>query len=839
MNIDLINEGAWVSVIEGKRGVQFEFLALQLFLATLRNRLQAKEITIAECVVELKAFYRKFNRLPIAEKDFSRIAHQEEASTSGLLEPAEVARRIKAGQSLMLAGEEALLATLPEGNWIGGTIPYFMAQDGGCLCKDKILVTEISREFHASIRHFTTSELSGIYRDSEEGTVSFVILPADSSAHTEFALHAPRYPNFAMHPLVGWIAGVDLTMVGKTSPKVFCGAPRPLSDGAVVMRLKLPADQLAQIRTVNLFRPGEGDTIRFPESGFVVSTAYINGQERNLAEYLQRTKADTRLPLVADYFGAMVNVSLKRLDAQTGRVEFYAPVVPGIEYRLASPVKDYVAAFEASLKEVAPESVLFSCNCILNYLHSNLEGRRTGALVGPVTFGEIAFQLLNQTLVYLEIVKVAPPRADAGETVSELVAAHEALEASERRFRALSECAPMGIFLTDPAGRVLYDNPRCRSLSGITDEEAVQGDAWVRKIHPHDVAGVMSAVQESEREGRDFDHEFRFVGPDGKARWVHSRTAVLRSDTGEPMGRIGTLEDISERKQAEIEIERVNQDLVNASREAGMAEVTNGVLHNVKNVINSINVSSSLIAEQLRNSQSANLAKVTALLREHAADLGAFITEDAKGRHLPGYLEKLGVRLVAEQEALLGEVVALTKNVEHVKEIVAMQQCQAKQGGAREIVNPVELMEDSLRIVSASLVRHGIQVEREYESNVPDVTVDRHKVLQILVNLIRNAKQACQASERLDKKVSFRVTSDHDFVNLTIQDNGVGILPGNIDQLFKHGFTTKKNGHGFGLCSSARVVQEIGGDIHVQSDGLGAGATFTLRLPLRVPSPAA
>jgi hypothetical protein len=324
-----------------------------------------------------------------------------------LLDLKETARRITAGQSLLLAGEEKLLAALPPGNWIGGTIPYFMAGDGGCLCHDKIFVTEIPGEFQASTRHYAKAELPGIYQDADEHTVSFIILPADSPAHTEFALQAPRYAGFAMHPLVGWIAGLDLAMLGKATPKVFCGGPQPLSDAAAVMRLKLPADHLGQINIINLFQPGNGDSIRFPATGFSATVAVINGQEQNLAEYFQQIKADTRLPLVANYCGAMVNVSLKKVDAKAGRVDFYAPVISGIEYKLANPIKDYVSEFEARLKELSPDNVLFSCNCILNYLYSELEGRRTGALAGPVTFGEVAFQLLNQTLVYIEIIKVS------------------------------------------------------------------------------------------------------------------------------------------------------------------------------------------------------------------------------------------------------------------------------------------------------------------------------------------------------------------------------------------------------------------------------------------------
>jgi PAS domain S-box-containing protein len=368
------------------------------------------------------------------------------------------------------------------------------------------------------------------------------------------------------------------------------------------------------------------------------------------------------------------------LDPQNGRVEFYAPVVSGVDYKLAAPIKDYVSEFEASLKALSPDNVLFSCNCILNYLYSSLEGRRTGAFVGPATFGEIGFQLLNQTLVYLEIVKVASPTGDSNDTTLELSAAYEELQASERRFRTLSESAPIGIFLTDAAGMAIYENPRCRKLTGLSTEDAIAGDGWIKNIHPNDLLGVTAALKDSERESRDVDHEFRFVGPDGKIRWVHARTAFLRSETGENKGRIGTVEDISERKQAEIELERVNQDLIQASREAGIAEVSSGVLHNVKNVINSINISAGVIAEQLQRSQAPSLAKVTALLREHAVDLGSFITEHPKGKVLPRYLEQLAERLAVEREAILGELRQLEKSVQHVKEIVTMQQNCANLG---------------------------------------------------------------------------------------------------------------------------------------------------------------
>jgi len=831
MNLDLISEPEWISVINGERQIQFEFLAFQLFLANLRHRLQTKAICVPDCIHELKAFYAKFSRLPMAEKDFAKIASPEEPIHGRLLAVAEVAARVLAGQSLILAGAEELLERLPAGNWIGGTTPYFMAEQGGCFCKDKVFVTEIPGAFPVSTRAYGESDLRHIYEEAEPGGISFVILPADSRTHMEFALHAPGYADFALHPLVGWVAGIDLAMAGKTTAKVFCGRPEALGDAAAVMRVKLPGNCLAQVKIISLFQPGMGHTIKFPATGLSATTAVINGREQNFAEYLQQMQADIRLPLVARYYGAMVNVSIKSMDPQSGRVEFYAPVISGIAYKLAIPVRDYVSEFEARLQELPPGNVLFACNCILNYVHSKLEGRRISVFRGPVTFGEIAFQLLNQTLVYVEIVEVAAPAADPelGTAMVQLAAAHQELEASERRFRMLSESLPVGVILTDPAGKLLYESPFCHKLSGIPDRD---GRSWTEAIHPDDQPGVLAALAESLRECCDFKHEFRFVHPDGKIYWVHSQTTFLRSEAGEINGRIGVVQDISGRKQGEIELERVNLELIRASREAGMAEVTTGVLHNVKNVINSINVSASVIAGQVQQSKAASLTKATALLREHAGHLGSFLTEHPKGKLLPGYLEKLAAHLVAERAALLAELQQFEENVLHIKEIVTMQQSYAKLGGTREPIRPADLMEDSLRFNAAALARHGVQVIREYEPDLPEITVEKHKVLQILVNFIRNAKDACQASERRDRKLVLRATKGGRFVNLMVRDNGVGIPPENLKRIFEHGFTTKKSGHGFGLHSGVLAARELGGELQVQSDGVGAGATFTLRLPV-------
>ena len=290
--------------------------------------------------------------------------------------------------------------------------------------------------------------------------------------------------------------------------------------------------------------------------------------------------------------------------------------------------------------------------------------------------------------------------------------------------------------------------------------------------------------------------------------------------------------EIEERKRMELENRRIHRELLDASRQAGMAEIATNVLHNVGNVLNSVNVSTSLIVESVKKSKASSLARVVALLQEHAQDLGAFITQDSRGKHLPAYLAQLAEHLLAEQEANVRELDLLRRNVEHIKEIVAMQQNYATFGGVKEMINVADLVEDSLRMNEGALSRHEVEVVREFEE-VPPLNVEKHKILQILVNLLRNAKHACQDSGRADKRLTVRVANGDGRIRISVMDNGVGIPPENLTRIFNHGFTTRKDGHGFGLHSGALAAKEMGGSLTAHSDGPGQGADFTLELPVQ------
>lgn len=324
---------------------------------------------------------------------------------SHLIDAAQAAARITSGEVLILAGEAKLLAALPQGNWIGGTIPYFMTEQGGLATRDKLFATRLPDAVtDVRILSLGIDELDGLYSAMPENGFGVIILPGFSDIHSLFALRAPDLPTFATRPLIGWIAGMHLEDMGSAVPAVFdgtCGAMHP--DRVVVLYANLPSDLYAELGIVNIFEPDPaGAVIRFAADGFAVTDAEIGGEDGNLAKYILDHGLDTRLPLVADYCGTMVNTSFRGVDGASGRVEFYAPVFAGISYRLAKPTTDYAGDFVARLP--AQEGALaFSCNCILNYLYGELEGRTTGSFVGPFTFGEVGYQLLNQTMVHLDI----------------------------------------------------------------------------------------------------------------------------------------------------------------------------------------------------------------------------------------------------------------------------------------------------------------------------------------------------------------------------------------------------------------------------------------------------
>jgi signal transduction histidine kinase len=291
-------------------------------------------------------------------------------------------------------------------------------------------------------------------------------------------------------------------------------------------------------------------------------------------------------------------------------------------------------------------------------------------------------------------------------------------------------------------------------------------------------------------------------------------------------------EELEERvRERTAELAALSKKMAAISRKAGMAEVANSVLHNVGNVLNSVNVSVSLVSERLRDTPLADLPNVAELLRTNAADLGAYFKNDPAGRQVPGFVEMLSKHWVTEHGVLVGELARLENNVQHIKEIVNRQQSLSGVSGVVEEVLLPELIEDALAIHADTLKNARVVVHRQFADG-PRSICDRVKLTQILVNLIGNAQESLAESLEAERSLTLRTALDGDGgVEIRVIDTGVGIVPEVLEGLFTYGFTTKKGGHGFGLHASALAAHDMGGTLRAESDGRGRGATFIVHLP--------
>jgi hypothetical protein len=320
-----------------------------------------------------------------------------------MMSVSEVSNLINEGHSLYVSGSENCLKQLPKGNWIGGTISYFMANEGGVVTHEKLLVIKFTNQISkSSIVCYDESDLYRIPMNYMPNGFSLIIIPAFSNILLKYANECTTWPGIFNQPLVGWVSGIDITT--NDTPKVVNGLTGEFSTNkALVIHAELQPEFEATANIINIFEPNEGDAFTFQETGFEAETAMVNGKEVSLFDYFEKYKIDLKLPLVANYQGAMINVSIRDIDPITRKVRFYAPLFPGVTYRQAKAFESYEKEFDRALINENIGMPLFSCNCVLNFLYANLEGKKAGDVLSPMTFGEIAYMVLNQTFVYLTV----------------------------------------------------------------------------------------------------------------------------------------------------------------------------------------------------------------------------------------------------------------------------------------------------------------------------------------------------------------------------------------------------------------------------------------------------
>lgn len=441
--------------------------------------------------------------------------------------------------------------------------------------------------------------------------------------------------------------------------------------------------------------------------------------------------------------------------------------------------------------------------------------------------------LLKQANTRLER-KVAERTGQLQGEIADRQRAEVALRESEALYHSLVKHLPAMIVRKDTAGRYLFVNTGfCRHV-GFSEKE-ILGKTALEFLPREQAERVIREDRRVMESGETTESDEQYADADGQLRIFRALKTPVRNDEGQVVGIQSMFMDITARKQAESNLEQAQRDLIKASRQAGMAEVATGVLHNVGNVLNSLNVSANLIGERVRNSRVNSIGRVAGLFKEHGNGLAEFLTSHPTGRRLPEYVQELSEVLAEEHAVMLKETKLINNHIEHIKQIVTMQQNYARVSAVVEKVQISELAEDALRMVAGGLERYRIRIDRDYPSHAPTIVVDKHKVLQILVNLLRNAKHACQDSSQAEKFLKVKIRNGGERVSIAVSDNGVGIPAENLVRIFSHGFTTRKDGHGFGLHSGALAAREMGGSLTAHSDGAQRGATFTLDLPLQPP----
>lgn len=416
----------------------------------------------------------------------------------------------------------------------------------------------------------------------------------------------------------------------------------------------------------------------------------------------------------------------------------------------------------------------------------------------------------------------------------ELLESAEELRRAEQKFRSIFENATEGIFQVLPCARYVAVNPAMARILGYDSAEDLL-NRTPRSCEEHYVdPGRREVIERAFRTAGKVCHlESRVRQKNGEVIWVSETMREVRDANGEVAHYEGTMHDITQRKRAEEERRELQSRLLETSRAAGMAEVATNVVHNIGNAMNSINVSLGVVAARIKESKLRGLERGVDLLVEHKDDASRFLCDDERGRRLLDYLVSVCRHLANDREAVLEEIQALDDGLEHVKRIVAMQQDYARVSGVREHLNIEDLVESAVRLKRVSSGSSGVKLLREF-SPVPPVTVDKHEVMQVLVNLIGNADDAMTNVEG-ERVLTIRVCvspEDPTRFIVQVQDTGVGITEEQMKRIFNHGYTTKPNGHGFGLHGAALSVSSMGGSLAAHSEGLGKGAIFTLELPI-------
>lgn len=414
------------------------------------------------------------------------------------------------------------------------------------------------------------------------------------------------------------------------------------------------------------------------------------------------------------------------------------------------------------------------------------------------------------------------------------VSSRETTELNKKLERA-QEIAHLGYWTYDKeTGIITWSNEMYKMFGVNFDEKIPSYDILMNCINFEDRNILNVLIEKAFTEGENYELEAKIQTFNGEERWcffagnphINKDKSPIRFISGIGM-------DITARKLAEFELHKLNQQLISSARRAGMSEVATSILHNVGNILNSVNISVGLIQKSIEEIDIQSLYSVLRMLLDNLNDLKNYLENDPKGKLLPEFIAEVKPHIEKQFESIISEIHRLHDNVTHIKNIVAMQGTLSGVSGMMEDVSISDTINSALEINLSSLNKNEIKLDKDLKDGLMLIT-DKNKVMQILVNLIQNAKDAILSADMLNKTrtIKIQMKPTEDFLNIIVEDNGMGIAFENLTKIFSFGFTTKQKGHGFGLHSSALLAKELGGSLHAESDGIGTGARFILSLPM-------
>lgn len=413
------------------------------------------------------------------------------------------------------------------------------------------------------------------------------------------------------------------------------------------------------------------------------------------------------------------------------------------------------------------------------------------------------------------------------------VSSRETNELNEKLERA-QRIAHLGYWTYDKVSGVITWSNEMYVMFGVKLDQSIPTyDELIERIDPEDRNILNILLERAFATGENYELEAKIKTFQNEYRWCYFVGNPHKNADRSPITFIsGIGMDITARKLAEFELHKLNQQLLSSARRAGMSEVATSILHNVGNILNSVNVSVGLIQKAIVDLDISSLFAVIQLMNEHIDDLKNFMTNDPKGKLLPEYMNEAKIHIAKQIADANHEIIRLTDNVKHIKNIVAMQGTLSGASGLMEEVSIADIINSAVEINAASMNKKDISLKIDCRESVVLIT-DKNKIMQILVNLIQNAKDALIFSSTHEPKmITVKMEKTQDEVHIVVEDNGIGIAKENLTKIFSFGFTTKQKGHGFGLHSSALLAKELGGSLHAESNGIGSGSRFILDLPL-------